>query len=406
MHYLGGKARTAARISEVLSRLRKPGQIFVEPFCGACWITQRMDDPRYASDVHPDLIMLWQALQRGWVPPEVVSEEEYARIRTEPPSALRGFIGFGCSFSGKFFGGYARDPKSDRNYTSNARNSLLKKIRYLRNVHFRCADYRTIKLRGCFVYCDPPYAGATGYTHQFDNETFWSIVRQWSRMNTVVVSEYKAPVDAVLIAEFPTRTDMGTPLETRTRESNACLCLRRFTMNTEKAPKINLEEVNKRPLSRKELRQQAGRLKAAERKRIAKARAEQDRTWARLRRHVEGAVLYEVEHRTPEGFDKETRRVQEKLGEFVKGEGLSLSMTVASFANYLSRLAFVMEKLQNGELAVCPVCAGKVMREGETCQVCKGTTLLSTVLAQEYERSVRGQVPGVATQKEIPPNGN
>jgi hypothetical protein len=177
-------------------------------------------------------------------------------------------------------------------------------------------------------------------------------------------------------------------------------------MNTEKAPKINLEEVNKRPLSRKELRQQAGRLKAAERKRIAKARAEQDRTWARLRRHVEGAVLYEVEHRTPEGFDKETRRVQEKLGEFVKGEGLSLSMTVASFANYLSRLAFVMEKLQNGELAVCPVCAGKVMREGETCQVCKGTTLLSTVLAQEYERSVRGQVPGVATQKEIPPNGN
>ena len=207
MQYLGGKARVGTKIVEVLTRLRKTKQPFVEPFCGACWITARMPGRRFASDIQPDLILLWQALQRGWVPPEFISEAQYQELRVAPPSALRGFVGFGCSFGGKFFGGYARGG-SGRNYASNARNSLLKKCRELEGVSFRCADYRSLTLRGCFVYCDPPYAGTTGYSNDFDSSVFWDKVREWSKLNTVVVSEYVAPGDFECIASFPTRTDM------------------------------------------------------------------------------------------------------------------------------------------------------------------------------------------------------
>ena len=42
------------------------------------------------------------------------------------------FVGFGCSFAGKWFGGYARS-NDKRNYAKMAKNSLNKKIINLYN---------------------------------------------------------------------------------------------------------------------------------------------------------------------------------------------------------------------------------------------------------------------------------
>ena len=77
---------------------------------------------------------MWKALQNGWIPPNDISEEEYKYIRENKNEnmALTSFVGFGCSFAGKWFGGYARS-NDKRNYAKMAKNSLNKKIINLYN---------------------------------------------------------------------------------------------------------------------------------------------------------------------------------------------------------------------------------------------------------------------------------
>lgn len=50
---------------------------------------------------------------------------------------------------------------------------------------------------GDVVYCDPPYAGTSGYGREFDHEAFW----QWCRTRDfpVYVSEYRAPEDFISV---------------------------------------------------------------------------------------------------------------------------------------------------------------------------------------------------------------
>jgi len=207
MHYLGGKARIGGEIAGVINALLG-GRPYYEPFVGAAWVMCRVEaEYRLASDVHEDLILLWQALQQGWMPPENLSEEDYERLWHSPPSPLRGFAGFGCSFSGKWFGGYARS--GTRNYARNAKNSLMKKVPGIRGVNFFCMDYRDVVLDSEWVvYCDPPYSGTTKYSMGFDHEVFWNKMREWSEGNVVLISEYSAPNDFDCIREWQTRTDM------------------------------------------------------------------------------------------------------------------------------------------------------------------------------------------------------
>jgi DNA adenine methylase len=214
MHYLGGKARLNKQISAFLNGIRE-SDVYWEPFCGACWVSIKIDAPiRVLSDAHPQLIAMWQHLQTGWEPPDTVSEGMYnlAKHTDHFPDYMQGFIGFGCSWGGKWWGGYARDPKSDRNYAKNARNSLLRKTPLLTDVDFTCVDYSKITPSVISqIYCDPPYANTTGYgNNKFDSDIFWKIIREWSSLgHQVVVSEYVAPDDFICVKEFPTKTDLG-----------------------------------------------------------------------------------------------------------------------------------------------------------------------------------------------------
>ena len=67
------------------------------------------------------------------------------------------------------------------------------------------SDYRAHAPSQCLVYCDPPYEGTTGYKGAgvFDHSAFWETMREWSRDNIVLVSEYTAPPDFVSVAECP-----------------------------------------------------------------------------------------------------------------------------------------------------------------------------------------------------------
>ena len=212
MHYLGGKFRVGKQIADFLNDLRKSNQSYWEPFVGAAWVLMRIDGKsNYASDIHHELIEMWKELQQGWIPPNKVSEEAYSLAKEGFCSPeLTAFIGFGCSWGGKYFGGYARDPKSARNYAQNAKNSLLKKVAQIPPTKFFQADYFSFMppAKKMLIYCDPPYADTTKYSMTFDHRKFWERCKTLNLSgHTVVVSEYQAPQKWDCVLEMPTRTD-------------------------------------------------------------------------------------------------------------------------------------------------------------------------------------------------------
>ncbi len=209
MQYFGGKQRIVKYILPILKDLRKPDQVYFEPFVGGANVIIGMENRRIGSDAHPDLIMLLNAVKDGtFAYPSEVTEEDYQRLRNEEPSALRAFVGFGCSYSGKWFGGFAR--AGDRKYYLNAENSLKKKAQSMGGIEFYYRDYREWIPKDWLIYCDPPYRCTTKiHGIKFDSDEFWEVMRQWSVDNTVVVSEYEAPDDFKCIKEMKTKTDIS-----------------------------------------------------------------------------------------------------------------------------------------------------------------------------------------------------
>lgn len=207
MRYLGGKSRISTQLSNVVfttfERERERERVFVSLFCGSCAIESKVNaDVKILNDKHPYLIAMWKALQDGWIPPEDISKEQYKYIKEhkDEDMALSGFVGFGCSFGGKWFGGLAANKRGD-NYCRRANKSVLKDIDGLQNATFLCLDYKDVKIpQGAIVYADPPYDNTTGYSlGNFDSNEFWSYVRKLSETNIVLVSEEKAPDDFVSI---------------------------------------------------------------------------------------------------------------------------------------------------------------------------------------------------------------
>ena len=211
MQYFGGKQRISKQIVEVLNEYRKDNQPLVEPFVGGCNVISKMSGERYCYDINEYLIEMYKAVQNGWTPPAIITEEEYDYIRNnkDKDKPLTGFVGIGCSYSGKWFGGYARN-KTGRNYCLNAHNSILKQLNEIRDIKFDCKDYKELEFDGCLIYCDPPYKDTTKYPiiGEFNTEEFWNVMRNWSKNNTVIISEYEAHYDFECIKEIHTKTDI------------------------------------------------------------------------------------------------------------------------------------------------------------------------------------------------------
>lgn len=198
MQYLGGKSRIAKPITEIILRAAEGRTTYVEPFLGGASVMVRAN-PHFmrviGTDAHPDLIALWQAVIDGWVPPTSLSEEQYQALRREPdPSALRGFAGFGCSFGGQWFGGYARNADG-RNYADVSSRGIVRKAAQMRGVEVLCRRFEDVAVTSeCVVYADPPYANTKGYSVDFDSAAFWRTAAAWADTGAaVLVSEYAAP---------------------------------------------------------------------------------------------------------------------------------------------------------------------------------------------------------------------
>ena len=159
MRYQGGKSKIAKQLAEMMSNIsskrERESNCFVSLFCGSCAIEVRLSNNFnrvICNDNHYYLIELYKALQNGYVPPDYITPEEYQRVKeninSEPPEYV-GFVGFGSSFGGKWFGGYGRSKKPNgelRWHSEESKRALLRDIEYLIDVEFICNDYRGVEL--------------------------------------------------------------------------------------------------------------------------------------------------------------------------------------------------------------------------------------------------------------------
>lgn len=207
MRYMGGKTQVAKYIVESILSDTVTRHRWWEPFVGGANVMERAAPHFHASvgtDVHDDLILMWQHVVAGGVLPEMISEDDYRRLKNERPSWLRGVAGFGASFGGKWFGGYGRE-RVDRKHPNGhvypgVRDVLIRQgavfaengVRFLRGSY---ADFTPPP--GTVVYCDPPYASTTGYssTGALNYQHFYATTQRWARTCDVYVSEYAIPND-------------------------------------------------------------------------------------------------------------------------------------------------------------------------------------------------------------------
>lgn len=204
MKYMGGKSRTAKYIVPIIESMMRPGQCYVEPFVGGANIVSKIAGPRKASDSNEYLICMYKALQSGWTPPDNVGESMYMEFKhAKPMSPMTAFIGFGCSFGGKWFAGYAR-PSGKRNYCGESSRGLINKSKLIQGVEFTCSTYEMIDIPAeSFIYCDPPYLGTQKYLDKIDYNDFWDWCRAMSwRGHDVLVSEQNAPADFSCVWEM------------------------------------------------------------------------------------------------------------------------------------------------------------------------------------------------------------
>ncbi len=211
MRYQGGKSKgqvgkqIATVIQSFLDRPEYQHYVYFEPFVGACGVLQHIkpnkNTRRIACDVHPDVMSMWQTLQKGtWTPPETSSKQVFEYWKQQPsPHPMRCFYGFGCSFGAHFFAGYA-GPDPRRAHAKDpariAAHRLLKMKPLLQDVLFMDPQsYDVAKPNQCVIYVDPPYINTRAYSGipKFDHQQFWQVMDEWAKTNVVIVSELTPP---------------------------------------------------------------------------------------------------------------------------------------------------------------------------------------------------------------------
>lgn len=219
MKYMGSKARISKYILPIILKDRKPGQYFVEPFCGGCNITDKVVGNRIANDSNPYLIAMFKEMQNGEITDKEITREHYNNVRKDYnkkgkyyDDSYIGYIGFIASFNGRFFdGGYSGKVKTKngtiRDYIEEARRNIIAQIKKLIGVCFLCRDYKDLILPACsIIYCDPPYKNTKQYRNSlaFNHTEFWKWCREKSNEgHSVFISEYEAPEDFKCIWEMP-----------------------------------------------------------------------------------------------------------------------------------------------------------------------------------------------------------
>lgn len=219
MKYMGSKSRIAKHILPIMLNEAKKHNIkvWVEPFVGGANMIDKVPETfkRIGYDLNEYIIEMFKSLQQGFIPKDLYTKEEYDYIKSnkDENKALTGYVGINCSYSGKWFGGYAGIVNTKggvRNYQEEAKRNVLKQIVNLKDVEFHTSSYEALDFTDCLIYLDPPYKGTTEYRDSgFDHENFYDWCRQQAKKNIVFVSEYTAPDDFVCVWEQEVKSSLS-----------------------------------------------------------------------------------------------------------------------------------------------------------------------------------------------------
>lgn len=216
MQYLGGKTRIAKQLAAEIDKVRRPGQLVWDAFCGGLSMSRALlkNGPVISTDACAPLIHLYRAVQNGWLPPTEVDEATWRAAKTLPDAdPMKAFCGFGCSFSGMWFSawGHSARPDRRRGYAHGTRKTLLRDVSP--RLTFGCVDFLKEEPRPLpiVIYCDPPYRGTAGYRAggPFDHDVFIKRAHAWARFCPVFVSEYEFPGPVVFQVESNTTVRSG-----------------------------------------------------------------------------------------------------------------------------------------------------------------------------------------------------
>lgn len=205
MKYMGSKSRISKHILPIILKDRTEGQFYVEPMTGGANLIQFVDGNRIGNDINYYVISLLKEMQNGFVPP-YLSKIEVDSIKKNKdlyPAHIVAWAGVGCSYSGKWFGGYAGITVTKngtvRDYISEAINNLKIQSEKLTGCVFVSGGYQELDIpKKSIIYYDPPYKETEGYRVKFDHDAFYNHCKEKHKEgHTVFVSEYSMPEDFI-----------------------------------------------------------------------------------------------------------------------------------------------------------------------------------------------------------------
>jgi len=218
MKYMGSKNRIAKHILPIILKDRKEGQCYVETMVGGANLIDKVDGWRIGCDFNEPLIACLDAMSKGWLPQENVSEEFFNKVKADNSIVdLRtlGYIGTQLTFGAMWFSGYRKDKQGVRDYSDEAFRHIKKQAPKIKGIDFVFSSYADLEIpSNSIVYCDPPYKGTAKYKQnevEFDHELFFEWCREKCKEgHQVFISEYNAPDDFVCVWQKEIQSGLNT----------------------------------------------------------------------------------------------------------------------------------------------------------------------------------------------------
>ena len=224
MQYMGSKNRIAKELVPIIqSYINENTKGYMEIFVGGANVIDKIQcSNKIGCDIHKHLIALLKHIQEKVDDlPETILFDEYDKVRASFRKEdgnyedwYYGLVGFCGSFGNRFFdGGYARNSKEDVNgqRVKQSVKNVIKQAPNLKDIKFDCIDFRDLpkeNIKGYVIYCDPPYKDTKQYSNKekFPYEEYYQWVREMSKDNIVLCSEYWMPDDFTCIWQKETKT--------------------------------------------------------------------------------------------------------------------------------------------------------------------------------------------------------
>jgi site-specific DNA-adenine methylase len=217
--YHGGKQKIARLIASTIKANSNDGiDNYCEPFCGMLSVFKEVAMTNTLKqvklgDINESVIKMWDASKDGWIPTTNITEEQFLKLKTSLPSAMKGFVGHQFAFGGYYFKSYAPKHSANKNFGKAAQRRIVKTGELLKtcDAEISHGSYTQFsRLTGFVIYCDPPYVNTGDSGYYVDNPDgsrvkvkwkdeedarFWEWCKMMARKNEVFVSGYEEPND-------------------------------------------------------------------------------------------------------------------------------------------------------------------------------------------------------------------